>query len=63
MKPEYKYLAISALIAIGMALCYLVTVAEFNAQNDYYIKLRNDCEKDLPRSQHCYLVAVPYNRD
>ena len=26
-------------------------------------KAKEDCEKSLPRDQHCYIIAVPPNKD
>jgi len=61
MKQTLGTLGLGALIAL-IALAAIIDLSPTSHKNivEHAIK---ECEKDLPRSQHCVIVALPISKD
>ena len=60
-------LKIIASVMFGMSLgIALVMVLIVTIPNDSQVMVNRalaQCEKDLPRNEHCYIIAVPPSKD
>ena len=50
-------------ILIGVASTGLYQSINYNPTLDMVNKAMTDCEASLPRNQHCYIIAVPPDKD
>jgi hypothetical protein len=49
-----------SLIGVAILIVIIIFGAFYNANK--INTLINECEKDLPRTQHCHLIGVPDNK-
>lgn len=61
MKDTLATLAFGGLIAI-LGLIFLIDVSPTSHKNIVENAIK-ECEKSLPRDQHCTIVAVPVTKD
>jgi hypothetical protein len=50
-------------LLVGVSLTATVAVLTDNPTLETVNKAMTDCEKSLPRDQHCYIIAVPPSLD
>jgi hypothetical protein len=50
-------------ILIGISFIGLYTGITYDPTHGVVNKAMADCEASLPRNQHCYIIAVPPDKD
>ena len=48
---------------LGSIVMFLIMWGFSDATSFSVQKAKEECEKSLPRDQHCYIIAVPPNKD
>jgi|DEB3_MinimDraft_2_1074329.scaffolds.fasta_scaffold47013_1 hypothetical protein len=50
-------------MSLGIALVIILIVTIPNDSQVMVNRALAQCEKDLPRNEHCYIIAVPPSKD
>lgn len=61
MNHEFKIFIMG--LIIGALLVFGIEGTLPNSSVNLYQKAIEECEKDLPRNQHCVIIGVPVDKD